>query len=67
MRTWTISRRIVVGFSILVLLTMLLGAIALWQIVSVQQNVRNLASNGLPSIVVLNNISQASRVYATLL
>ena len=60
MRTWTISRRIVVGFSILVLLTMLLGAIALWQIVSVQQNVRNLASNGLPSIVVLNNISQAN-------
>ena len=60
MRTWTISRRIVVGFSILVLLTMLLGAIALWQIARVQQNVQSLASNGLPSVVVLNNISQAN-------
>ena len=60
MRTWTIPRQIIVGFSMLVLLTMFLGVIALIQIVSVEQNVRLLASNGLPSVVVLNKISEAN-------
>ena len=60
MRTWTIPRRIIVGFSMLVLFAMFLGVVSLWQILSVQQNIRMLALNGLPSVVTLNKISEAN-------
>ena len=60
MRTWTIPRRIIVGFSMLVLFAMFLGVVSLWQILSVQQNIRMLALNGLPSVVTLNKISETN-------
>ncbi|NCX99089.1 MAG: hypothetical protein EBX35_11100, partial [Planctomycetia bacterium] len=60
MSTWTIPRRITVGFLSLIALSLLLGAISLWQILGVNGHVAALATNSIPSVVTLNKIIQSN-------
>ena len=45
MNSWTISRRIIFGFAAMLLISVLLGAIALWRLSGVSQSVIDLADN----------------------
>jgi methyl-accepting chemotaxis protein len=56
MNSLTIPRRITLGFLILLALSLLVGGIALWQLLSIKQNVVWLADNSIPSVVMLNDI-----------
>ena len=60
MNTWTIPRRISLGFLLLVLLSLLIGAIAFWRIVGVNSQVNLLATNTVPSVIELGRITQAN-------
>jgi methyl-accepting chemotaxis protein len=56
MSTMTIPRRITLGFLLLVLLSLLIGGLSLWQLLGIRQNVVVLADNSIPSVVALNDI-----------
>ena len=58
MSTWTIPRRISFGFITLVLLSLILGLVGLWRVRDINTNVNNLATNSVPSVVMLNKIIQ---------
>ena len=64
MSTWTIPRRIIVGFITLFLLAALLGALSLWRVVGINENVVVMANNSVPSVVSLNRIVQKNLVAA---
>ena len=49
-------RRIAIAFTAIILMAMLLGALALRQIMSINKNVVGLATNSIPSVVALNKI-----------
>ena len=49
-------RRIAIAFTAIILMAMLLGALALRQIMSINKNVVALATNSIPSVVALNKI-----------
>jgi methyl-accepting chemotaxis protein len=51
-------RRIGIGFLTIVLLSILLGLWAIWQVLSINRNVFNLATNSVPSVVTLNKVIQ---------
>jgi methyl-accepting chemotaxis protein len=51
-------RRIGAGFLLVILLTVLLGLWAIWQVLAINRNVVNLATNSVPSVVTLNRIIQ---------
>ncbi len=61
MNSWTISRRIIFGFTAMLLISLVLGAIALWRLSGVSQSVANLADNTLPSILILREYAGATR------
>jgi|688.fasta_scaffold103071_3 methyl-accepting chemotaxis protein len=61
METLNIPRRIGIGFVTLVLLSVLLGAVALWQILSLQDQVMRLSTNTVPSIASLAEISSCNQ------
>src|SRR5580765_2916708 len=61
MNSWTISRRIIFGFAAMLLISVVLGAIALWRLSGVSQSVSNLADNTLPSVLTLRNYAGATR------
>jgi methyl-accepting chemotaxis protein len=56
----TIPSRIAIGFLLVVLLLLLVGGIAFWRISGVNSQVASLASNTVPSVVVLGKISQCN-------
>ncbi len=56
MKNWTIGSRIIVGFSTLIVLTMLLGGSALWRLNSTKDALHNLAKNSMPSLVLMAEI-----------
>jgi methyl-accepting chemotaxis protein len=56
----SLPARISWGFALLVLLTILLGASALWRIVGINQSVVTVATNSLPSVVALNRVIQST-------
>jgi riboflavin biosynthesis pyrimidine reductase len=56
----TIPRRITLGFLLLVLLSLLIGGLSLWQLLGLKQNVIVLADNSVPSVVTLNEIIKAN-------
>ena len=60
----TIPRRITLGFLTLVGLSLLVGGIALWQLLCIKQSVVLLADNSLPSVVTLNDIIKLNAVTA---
>ena len=53
-------RRIAIGFLVVVCLSLALGLWAAWQIVRINHNVVQLATNAVPSVVTLNKIIQCS-------
>lgn len=56
----TIPSRIAIGFLLVVLLLLLVGGIAFWRISGVNSQVASLATNTVPSVVVLGKISQSN-------
>ena len=58
MSTWTIPRRITLGFISLVGLSLLLGLIGLRQLDAIKTNVEQLATNTVPSLLILSNANQ---------
>jgi methyl-accepting chemotaxis protein len=61
MNSWTISRRIIFGFSAMLLLCATLGAFALWRLEKLTNSLAIVADNTLPSVVTLNEIASQSR------
>jgi methyl-accepting chemotaxis protein len=61
MNTWTISRRIILGFTAVLLITAGLGVFALWQLRGLSEDLSVLADNTLPSVLLLNEASALSR------
>jgi len=64
MNTTATPRRILVGFLLIVLLSILLGLWAIWQILGINGNVFQLSTNSVPSVVTLNKIIQANAAAA---
>ena len=58
MNTSATPRRIGTGFSIVILLAILAGLWAIWQTLGINRNVVTLATNSVPSVVILNKIIQ---------
>jgi len=58
---WTISRRIIAGFTIGLLITAGLGIFALKQMEGLMRNITELNENVVPSLVILGNISDQAR------
>jgi len=65
MRTLTIPQRIGIGLLILVGSAVLLGAVSLWRITSIDHHVHVLSGNSLPSVVTLSGITQSTFVAMT--
>ena len=61
MNSWTISRRIIFGFAAMLLISIALGAIALWRLSGVSQSVAHLADNTLPSVLTMREYAGATR------
>ena len=61
MHSWTISRRIVTGFAVLVALTAGLGLFALRQIGGLRKDIGEFNANTLPSVVTLGECSSLIR------
>jgi len=61
MHSWTISRRIVTGFAVLVALTALLGLFALGQIDRLRKDIGEFNVNTLPSVIALGECSSLIR------
>lgn len=61
MNSWTISRRIIFGFVAVLLITAVLGGIALRRLQSVSRALVTLSDNTLPSILVLRECAGATR------
>jgi methyl-accepting chemotaxis protein len=61
MNSWTISRRIIFGFTTMLLIAVALGAIALWRLEGINQSVLVLADNTLPSVLALDECAALSR------
>ena len=67
MNTSATPRRIALGFLLVLLFTVLLGAIALWSIWGINERFYRVASNTVPSVVTLKSINQlnsSARSYA---
>ena len=61
MNNWTISRRVIAGFAVMLLIIVALGLFALWRLTGLAQNVADLADRSLPSVLLLNEASKVSR------
>jgi len=61
MNSWTISRRILFGFVAMLLISVVLGGLALWRLQGINQSVLELADNTLPSVLTLDECAALSR------
>jgi methyl-accepting chemotaxis protein len=61
MNSWTISRRIVLGFAAILLISALLGGVALWRLQSTSRSLVTLADNTLPSVLLLRECAGRTR------
>jgi methyl-accepting chemotaxis protein len=61
MNNWTISRRIIAGFTTMLLTTVALGLFALWRLNGLAQNISELADSSLPSVLMLRETANISR------
>jgi methyl-accepting chemotaxis protein len=61
MNSWTISRRIIFGFTAMVVISAALGGFALWRLESLSQSLAAVADNSLPSVLVLNECASLAR------
>ena len=48
MNDWTISRRVIAGFAVMLLIIVALGVFALWRLTGLAQNVADLADRSSP-------------------
>ncbi len=48
MNTWTISRRIIAGFTTMLLITVALGVFALWRLTGLAQNIADIGGQHPP-------------------
>ena len=62
MKNLTIPRRIALGLAALVLIGLLLAAVTLWRITSINRHVVTLSGNSLPSVVTLSRIIESNYV-----
>jgi methyl-accepting chemotaxis protein len=58
MKNWTIRRRIITGFAIILLIFATLGGLNLREISTLNDRITDIADNSLPSIFVLNEINE---------
>ncbi len=58
MNTSATPRRIALGFLVIVLLGMLLGAVAFWRILGINERFHRVATNTVPSVLTLKSINQ---------
>jgi methyl-accepting chemotaxis protein len=56
MNSWTIPRRVGVGFTILALVALAVGLASLWRLAALNRHVESLSSNTVPSVVTLSRI-----------
>lgn len=61
MNSWTISRRIIFGFTAMLVISAVLGGFALWRMEGLSKSIRLLADNTLPSILTLRGCAGATR------
>jgi methyl-accepting chemotaxis protein len=61
MNSWTISRRIIFGFTAMLLISAVLGGIALWRLAGVSQSIARLANNTLPAVLILRDCAGKTR------
>jgi methyl-accepting chemotaxis protein len=68
MNSWTISRRIILGFAAMLLISALLGGLALWRLLGISRSLVTLADNTLPSVLTLRACAGATRdnIFTTL-
>jgi hypothetical protein len=57
MKNWTIGRRIITGFAIILLMFATLGGLNIREISTLNDRIADIADNSLPSIFVLNEIN----------
>jgi len=57
-----LTRRIIISFTIMLLLTLVVGAFSIQRIYSIKGNITVLAENSIPSIITLTKISDQTRV-----
>jgi methyl-accepting chemotaxis protein len=60
MNHWTIGKRIVIGFGSLILITLLLGSLAIWRMAEVKGQTTTLEKETVPEVTVANNVERAS-------
>jgi methyl-accepting chemotaxis protein len=60
MNHWTIGKRIIVGFGSLIVITLLLGSLAIWRMAEVKGQTTTLVNETVPEVVVANNVERSS-------
>ena len=61
MNNWTISRRVIAGFAIMLLIIVALGMFALWRLMGLAEDIAYVADNSVPSILILREAGNRSR------
>ena len=60
MNHWTIGKRINLGFGTLILITLLLGTLAVWRMWAVKGQATLLVTENVPEVGVANNVERAA-------
>ena len=61
MNSWTISRRIIVGFTAMLGIVIALGLFAIWRGQTLKSAIAVLGDNSLPSVLTLRGVAGATR------
>ena len=61
MNSWTISRRIIFGFTVMLGIVIALGAFAIWRGQTLRGAIAVLGDNSLPSVLTLRGCAGATR------
>jgi methyl-accepting chemotaxis protein len=61
MKNWTIGSRIILGFTVIVLLSLVLGAFSLLRFAGMRVALEDVADNTVPSLVLLGQVGSVSR------
>ena len=61
LNNWTISRRIISSFIVLLLILLALGGFCIWQVDDLRSDIEGLADNSLPSVLVLGQCDSLRR------
>ncbi len=61
MNSWTISRRIIFGFAVMLLITVALGLFSLWRLQGLRHDIELVTDNSLPSILTFRECAGLAR------